>query len=453
LRSNLKIVTFAHRLNSAFKINIMNIVIVGGGFAGMNLAKQLSKDKSLNITLIDKNNYHFFPPLIYQVATAFIETSIITYPFRKMFSRAHNFRFHYGGLESVNTEQKIVSTASGEVPYDYLILAMGTETNYFGMENVEKYAVPMKTIDDAINLRNHILRNGERAAQEHNDQERAKFSTIVISGGGPTGVELAGMLAYMNKKILAKEYPEFSQDGKMRIVLVDMAPTLLGPMSKKSQQEAFEVLQEMGVEVKLNTGVKDYIDGKVLFADGTSIETDTLIWSSGVIAKEVPGLPKEAIGRGRRILVDEYNIVKGLPDVFAIGDICLQTTDAAFPNGHPQLAQVAIQQGILLAENLVNLIEKRPLKAFKYVDKGSMAIITKNKAVVDLPKFTFTGWFAWLTWLFIHIIPIAGFRNKIKLVTGWFWSFLTNNPSLRLIIRPLEQQQSTKTVAAEEISK
>jgi NADH:ubiquinone reductase (H+-translocating) len=453
LRSNLKIVTFAHRLNSAFKINIMNIVIVGGGFAGMNLAKQLSKDKSLNITLIDKNNYHFFPPLIYQVATAFIETSIITYPFRKMFSRAHNFRFHYGGLESVDTQQKIVSTAAGKVSYDYLILAMGTETNYFGMENVEKYAVPMKTIDDAINLRNHILRNGERAAQEHNDQERAKFSTIVISGGGPTGVELAGMLAYMNKKILAKEYPEFSQDGKMRIVLVDMAPTLLGPMSKKSQQEAFEVLQEMGVEVKLNTGVKDYIDGKVLFADGTSIETDTLIWSSGVIAKEVPGLPKEAIGRGRRILVDEYNMVKGLPDVFAIGDICLQTTDAAFPNGHPQLAQVAIQQGILLAENLVNLIEKRPLKTFKYVDKGSMAIITKNKAVVDLPKFTFTGWFAWLTWLFIHIIPIAGFRNKIKLVTGWFWSFLTNNPSLRLIIRPLEQQQSPKAVAAEEISK
>jgi NADH dehydrogenase len=453
LRSNLKIVTFAHRLNSAFKINIMNIVIVGGGFAGMNLAKQLSKDKSLNITLIDKNNYHFFPPLIYQVATAFIETSIITYPFRKMFSRAHNFRFHYGGLESVDTQQKIVSTASGKVPYDYLILAMGTETNYFGMENVEKYAVPMKTIDDAINLRNHILRNGERAAQEHNDQERAKFSTIVISGGGPTGVELAGMLAYMNKKILAKEYPEFSQDGKMRIVLVDMAPTLLGPMSKKSQQEAFEVLQEMGVEVKLNTGVKDYIDGKVLFADGTSIETDTLIWSSGVIAKEVPGLPKEAIGRGRRILVDEYNMVKGLPDVFAIGDICLQTTDAAFPNGHPQLAQVAIQQGILLAENLVNLIEKRPLKAFKYVDKGSMAIITKNKAVVDLPKFTFTGWFAWLTWLFIHIIPIAGFRNKIKLVTGWFWSFLTNNPSLRLIIRPLEQQQNPKAVTTEEISK
>lgn len=431
----------------------MNIVIVGGGFAGMNLAKQLSKDKSLNITLIDKNNYHFFPPLIYQVATAFIETSIITYPFRKMFSRAHNFRFHYGGLESVDTQQKIVSTASGKVPYDYLILAMGTETNYFGMENVEKYAVPMKTIDDAINLRNHILRNGERAAQEHNDEERAKFSTIVISGGGPTGVELAGMLAYMNKKILAKEYPEFSQDGKMRIVLVDMAPTLLGPMSKKSQQEAFEVLQEMGVEVKLNTGVKDYIDGKVLFADGTSIETDTLIWSSGVIAKEAPGLPKEAIGRGRRILVDEYNMVKGLPDVFAIGDICLQTTDAAFPNGHPQLAQVAIQQGILLAENLVNLIEKRPLKAFKYVDKGSMAIITKNKAVVDLPKFTFTGWFAWLTWLFIHIIPIAGFRNKIKLVTGWFWSFLTNNPSLRLIIRPLEQQQGTKAVATEEISK
>lgn len=418
----------------------MNIVIVGGGFAGMNLAKKLAKDKSLNITLIDKNNYHFFPPLIYQVATAFIETSIITYPFRKMFSSARNFRFHYGGLTYIDTENKIVTTTSGKVSYDYLVLAMGTETNYFGMENVEKHAVPMKTIDDAINLRNHILRNGERAAQEHKDEEREKFSTIVISGGGPTGVELAGMLAYMNKKILAKEYPEFSQNGKMRIVLVDMAPTLLGPMSKKSQQEALEVLQNMGVEVKLNTGVKDYVDGKVIFADGTDIATDTLIWSSGVIAREAPGLPKEAIGRGRRILVNEYNQVNGVKDIFAIGDICLQTTDSAFPNGHPQLAQVAIQQGVLLAENLENLVEKRPLKRFKYVDKGSMAIITKNKAVVDLPKFTFTGWFAWLTWLFIHIIPIAGFRNKIKLVTGWFWSFLTNNPSLRLIIRPTDRK-------------
>ncbi|QNL51490.1 NAD(P)/FAD-dependent oxidoreductase [Olivibacter sp. SDN3] len=417
----------------------MNIVIVGGGFAGMNLAKQLSKDNSLNITLIDKNNYHFFPPLIYQVATAFIETSIITYPFRKMFRKARNFRFHYGALERIDTENKVVFTTSGKVSYDYAVLAMGTETNYFGMDNVEKHAVPMKTIDDAIHLRNHILRNGEWAAQEANEVERVKFSTIVIAGGGPTGVELAGMLAYMNKKILAKEYPEFSPNGKMRIVLVDMLPTLLGPMSKKSQQEALEVLQGMGVEVKLNTGVKDYVDGHVIFADGTSIATDTLIWSSGVIAKEAPGLPQDSIGKGRRILVDAYNRVQGLDDVFAIGDICLQTADKDFPNGHPQLAQVAIQQGILLAENIVNMIEKRPLKPFKYNDKGSMAIITKNKAVVDLPKFTFTGWFAWLTWLFIHIIPIAGFRNKIKLVTGWFWSFLTNNPSLRLIIRPIEK--------------
>jgi len=428
----------------------MNIVIVGGGFAGMNLAKQLSKNKSLSITLIDKNNYHFFPPLIYQVATAFIETSIITYPFRKMFSTVKNFRFHYGGMEQIDTEKKLVYTASGTVAYDYLVLAMGTETNYFGMQNVEKYAVPMKTIDDAINLRNHILRNGERAALEHDDEQREKYSTIVIAGGGPTGVELAGMLAYMNKKIISKEYPEFSPSGKMRIVLVDMLPTLLGPMSKKSQQEAYDVLVSMGVEVKLNTGVKDYVDGKVLFADGSNIATDTLIWSSGVIAKEAPGLPKESIGRGRRILVDEYNRVKEVSDVFAIGDVCLQTTDPAFPNGHPQLAQVAIQQGVLLAENLVNIVEKRPLKPFKYNDKGSMAIITKNKAVVDLPKFTFTGWFAWLTWLFIHIIPIAGFRNKVKLVTGWFWSFLTNNPSLRLIIRPNPEKKSEEPVEHKE---
>lgn len=420
----------------------MDIVIAGGGFAGMNLAKRLAKNKGFRITLIDRNNYHFFPPLIYQVATAFIETSIITYPFRKMFRGVSNFRFHYGALEHVDRDKKIVKTTSGNVSYDYLIVAMGTETNYFGMENVKKYSVPMKTIDDAINLRNHILRNGERAALEYDDLERLKFSTIVISGGGPTGVELAGMLAYMNKKILQKEYPEFSPEGKMRIVLVDMLPTLLGPMRKKSQKEAYDVLVNMGVEVKLDTSVKDYVDGHVIFADGTAILTDTFIWTSGVIAREVPGLPSDSIVRGRRIAVNEFNQVKGTHDVFAIGDICLQTTDEAFPNGHPQVAQVAIQQGLLLADNMENLIEKRPLKAFQYNDKGNMAIITKNKAVVDLPKFTFTGFFAWLTWLFIHIIPLAGFRNKLKLMSGWFWSFLTNNPSLRLIIRPDDAKEA-----------
>lgn len=420
----------------------MNIVIAGGGFAGINLAKKLVKDKGVKVTIIDRNNYHFFPPLIYQVATAFIETSIITYPFRKMFQHQKNFRFHYGAMEGVDTAGKVVKTSSGDVPYDYLVIAMGTETNYFGMENVKKYSVPMKTIDDAINLRNHILRNGERAAQELKDDERQRFSTFVISGGGPTGVELAGMLAYMNKKILQKEYPEFSNEGKMRIVLVDMLPTLLGPMSKKSQQEAYDVLVDMGVEVKLDTGVKDYVDGKVIFADGTSIATDTLIWTSGVIAREVPGLPEGVTGRGRRIKVNEFNQVEGLQDVFAIGDICLQTSDPNFKDGHPQLAQVAIQQGTLLADNLDDLIEKRSMKPFRYKDKGSMAIITKNKAVVDLPKFTMTGFLAWLTWLFIHVIPIAGFRNKTKLVSNWFWSFLTNNPSLRLIIRPEDAKKA-----------
>ena len=413
----------------------MKIIIVGGGFGGINLAKALSGHQQFEVTLVDKNNYHFFPPLIYQVSTSFIEPSNISYPFRRMFQGIGNIRFHLGSLLKINPEQKTIDTETGTLSYDYLVLAMGTETNYFGLENVKQKALPLKTIDDALNLRNHLLLNTEKAVRTADLTERKKLQTIVIAGGGPTGVEVSGMLAEMGKHIMAKDYPEISH-AEAKIYLIDAASTLLGPMSKKAQTEAYQVLKKLGVEIILDTTVKDFVDEEVILGNGETILTHTLVWTSGVIAREAPGLSPESLTKGRRILVNEFNQVMGHPDIFAIGDLCFQTTDAAYPNGHPQLAQVAIQQGELLAKNLRNLRDKKPLKPFTYWNKGSMAIIAKYNAVVDLPKGFFSGFLAWLVWLFIHLIPIAGFRNKVKLAFSWFWSFVTNDPTLRLIIRP-----------------
>lgn len=413
----------------------MKIVIVGGGFAGINLAKKLAGKKEMHVVLVDKNNYHFFPPLLYQVATSFIEPSNISYPFRKMFQYADNIRFYNGSLLSINHEQNSIVTDTGMVEYDYLVLAMGTETNFFGMENVKANALPMKTIDDALNLRNQHLLRLEEATRTQDLLKRQQLTSIVIAGGGPTGVEVAGMLAEMAKHIIAKDYPELGNLSD-HIYLVDAANTLLGPMSSKAQKEAYEALVQLGVNIKLGVAVKDFSNNTVFLSDGTELSTATLVWASGVIACEAPGLPQESIARGRRIIVDEHNKVKGTQNIFAIGDLSYQTTDIKFPNGHPQLAQVAIQQGVLLAKNFEQLQQSKPLSAFNYKDKGSMAIISKFKAVVDLPNGFFKGFFAWLTWLFIHIIPIAGFRNKIKLAFNWFWSFISNDPTLRLIIRP-----------------
>ncbi len=418
----------------------MKVVIVGGGFAGLNLSKKLVCKSDFQVTLVDTNNYHFFPPLIYQVSTAFIEPSNISYPFRKMFQGKRNFRYYMGSLTNIDTVNNIVETDTGSLEYDILVLAMGTETNYFGIENMKRLALPMKTIDDALNFRNHILLNIEKVIRMPESPDREKLQNIVIAGGGPTGVEIAGMLAEMRKNILLKDYPELN-NVRGHIYLIDAGPTLLGPMSKKSQAEAYQVLEKLGVKIILNTAVKDYANQSVVLANGSIIPAATVVWSSGVIAREAPGLPQTSIGRGRRILVDEFNKVKDSTNIYAIGDICYQTTDGAFPNGHPQLAQVAIQQGQLLGENLRRLKAGNAMRPFKYNNKGSMAIIAKYKAVVDLPKGFFKGFFAWLVWLFIHIIPIAGFRNKLKLAYNWLWSFITNDPTLRLIIRPRKESQ------------
>jgi NADH dehydrogenase len=293
----------------------------------------------------------------------------------------------------------------------------------------------MKTIDDALNIRNHILLCLEESVRSASLLDKEKLRNIVIAGAGPTGIEMAGMLAEMGRNIISKDYPEVIQ-GIGRIYLIDGGLTVLAPMSSKAQNEAHKVLSKLGVKIILNTLVKDYLDEKVILSKGENINSATLIWASGVVAREVNGLPKEAITHGRRIAVNKINQLEEYENIFSIGDQCFQTSDKKYPNGHPQVAQVAIQQGKLLASNLISLLNNRPVQAFVYHNKGSMAIISKFKAVVDLPKGFFRGFLAWLVWLFIHIIPLVGFRNKIKLAFNWLWSFITNDPVLRLIIRP-----------------
>jgi NADH dehydrogenase len=410
------------------------VIIVGGGFAGLNLAKKLTDNKHFEVTVVDINNYHFFPPLLYQVSTAFIEASNISYPFRKLFQGRKNIRFHMGCLLKVIPEQNTIETNTGEISYDYLVLAMGTETNFFGNKNIISNALPMKSIDDALRIRNHILLCLEKAVRAKSMTEKVTLSNIVIAGGGPTGVEMGGMLAEMANNIGMKDYPEATSKVG-HIYLIDGGPSLLGPMSTKAQQEAYSVLKKLGVKIQLNTFVQDYINDEILLSTGKKISTATVIWASGVIGREVIGLPKETFSKGRRIIVDEINRVQNYGNIFAIGDQCFQTSDKNYPEGHPQLAQVAMQHGNALASNLNRLEEGKPTQPFSYFNKGSMAIISKYRAVVDLPKGFFRGFFAWMVWLFIHIIPLIGFGNKLKLAFNWLWSFFTNDPTLRLIIR------------------
>lgn len=415
----------------------MNIVIVGGGFAGINLAKALTNEPDIQVTLIDKNNYNFFPPLIYQVATAYLEPSSISYPFRKFFAGKKNLTFRLGEVLSVNQTENKVILNNGDVLYDQLVFASGAETSFFGMENVQKNAIPMKTLNDAIEMRNKLLQNMEKAVLTKDIRERRKLLTVVVAGGGPTGVEVSGMFAEMRNGILLKEYPELGTTAS-NIYLVDGGNALLSPMSKASQTDTFNALTKMGVVVKLNTRVVDYKEDTVYFANGDTIATKNLIWAAGVSAKQFEGIAAESYGRGRRMETDAYNKVNLTTNIYAIGDTAIMTADAHFPEGHPQVAQVAIQQGKNLAKNFVAMLRNKPLTPFSYHDKGSMAIIGKNKAVVDIPKpkMHFNGFFAWLVWLFIHLISLITYRNRLKTFYNWMVAYFAKDQSYRMIIRP-----------------
>ncbi|WP_294819295.1 NAD(P)/FAD-dependent oxidoreductase [uncultured Flavobacterium sp.] len=421
----------------------MRIVIVGGGFAGVNLAQDLAGNKNFDITIVDKNNYNFFPPLIYQVATAYLEPSTISYPFRKLFRNAGNIRFRMGEVLSVSIAENKVILHNGELEYDRLVFATGAETNYFGMENVRKNAIPMKTLNDAIEMRNKLLQRMEKATICKNSRERRKYLNIVVAGGGPTGVEVSGMFAEMKNGVLRKEYPELSTSAS-NIYLVDGGDALLSPMSRESQQDTLKALTKMGVVVKLNSRVTDYIDDTVHLSTGETIHSKNLIWAAGVSARVFEGMAAESYGPGRRMLVDAHNKVLYTDNIYALGDTCLQTSDADWPKGHPQVAQVAIQQGKTLAKNFKSELKSKPLKPFKYNDKGSMAIIGKNKAVVDLPKpkLHFKGFIAWLMWLFIHLMSLIGYRNRIVTAYNWMIAYFSRDQSLRMIIRPDKRSKS-----------
>ncbi len=412
-----------------------HVVIVGGGFAGINLAEELAGERGIRVTLVDRNNYNYFHPLLYQVATGLLEVSSITLPFRTLLKGARNVRFRLGELERVDPDTRTVHLSSGPLGYDLLVLATGTETNFFGMENVARDALPMKTVEDALAIRNHVLRHAEEATVTADAAERARLLRVVIAGAGPTGVELAGMLAEMRGELLDKVYPELDA-SEIDVVLVDAAPTVLPPMRDKSQRYTLDALRRLGVRVLLGTRVQDYRDGAVHFADGTAIPTATLVWASGVTGRVVDGLPEASYGRGRRLRVDAFNRVEGVPDVFAAGDAALQPTDERWPDGHPQLASVAQQQGRHLARNLVATVRGEPLRPFRYLDKGTMAIIGTSKATADLtfPRRTLTGWPAWAAWLFVHLFQLIGYRSRVSTMWDWTVAYFLRDQSNGLIV-------------------
>ena len=426
------------------------VVIVGGGFGGLQVANRL-KHSDFQVVLIDRNNYHQFPPLIYQIASAGLEPSSISFPFRKIYQRRKNFYFRMATVRSIFPEQKILQTSIGKISYDYLIFAAGTTTNFFGNKDVEEEAIPMKNVSEAMGLRNALLENFERAITCASEQERQELLNVVIVGGGATGVEVAGALAEMKNYILPKDYPDMDS-SLMQIYLIEAGNRLRAAMNPKNSSHAEQYLREMGVNVMLNKMVTGYENHRVQLKDGSSIATRTFIWVSGVAAQPIGNLGNEFLGRGRRIKVDEYNRVIGLDGVFAIGDQCIMTADAEYPNGHPQLAQVAIQQGRLLAKNLQRLEKNKELKAFHYHNLGAMATVGRNRAIAEFSKIRMHGFVAWLMWLFVHLRSILGVRNKIIVLFNWIWNYVSYSQSLRMIVyarKAKEVQEREKRLSSQ----
>ena len=409
------------------------IVIIGGGFAGLTLARKLAGTK-YQVVLIDKNNYHQFQPLFYQVAMAGLEPSSIVFPYRKLFQKRSNVYIRMTEVTGVDLNEKQLDTPYGIVNYDHLVLSMGVNTNFFGNEQIAELSIPLKTVSEALLLRNRILEDYEKALVITDFEERQRYIDIVIVGGGPTGVEVAGALAEMKTFILPKDYPEMDV-SEIDIYLIQSSPRLLKGMSEEAGEKAFEFLTKLGVKVKLNTRVKDF-DGKYAYMnDGSSICTSKVIWAAGIKGNVIEGLPEKAICRGNRLLVDRFHQVEGTDSVYAIGDLA-QMVEGAYEHGHPQVAQVAIQHAKNLAKNFKRKLKQKEALEFSYSNKGSMATIGRNRAVVDLPRFKFQGFFAWLVWMVVHLFSILGVKNKLFVFINWVWNYLTYDQSLRLILRP-----------------
>jgi len=414
------------------------IVIIGGGFAGISLAKKLSKQE-VQVVLLDKHNYHTFQPLLYQVSTGGLEPDSIAYPIRKILKDFPNFHFRLAHVNEIDTINNKVISDIGELKFDYLVIASGSKTNYFGNAEIEKNSMAMKTIPQSLNLRSLILENFEEALLTSDLNERNALMNFVIVGGGPTGVELAGALAEIKKGILPKDYPDL--DTRLaQIHIIQSSDCILKGMSAKASQKAEDFLEKLGVNVWKNVRVTNYNGKTVTTATDLTFETATLIWAAGVMGATIKGLDAgEFICKGNRLLVNEFNQVKGFENIFAAGDVACLMNDE-FPEGLPMMAQPAIQQGEQLGENMLRFIEQKPMKQFVYKDKGAMATIGRNQAVVDLKNFKFQGVFAWFVWMFVHLFFLIGFRNRVVVFINWVYNYIRFDREARLIIRPYKKK-------------
>jgi len=420
------------------KTSYPRIIIIGGGFAGVALAKKLSKQE-VQVVLLDKHNYHTFQPLLYQVSTGGLEPDSIAYPIRKILKDFPNFHFRLAEVNEIDTTCNTIKTNIGDLKFDYLVVASGSKTNYFGNTEIEKHSMAMKTIPQSLNLRSLILENFEEALLTTDLHERIALMSFVIVGGGPTGVELAGALAEIKKGILPKDYPDL--DTRLaQINIIQSGDVLLKGMSANASEKAEDFLEKLGVHVWKNVRVTNY-DGKTVTTNSDlTFDTATVVWAAGVKGATIKGLEaQDFVTRGNRLLVNQYNQIKGFEHVFAIGDIACMATDE-FPNGLPMMAQPAIQQGQQLGDNLLNLIEEKPMKPFTYKDKGAMATVGRNKAVVDLKNIRFQGVFAWYVWMFVHLFFLIGFRNRMVVFVNWVYNYIRFDREARLIIRPFKKK-------------
>ena len=407
-----------------------HVVIIGGGFAGINVIKVLDKDK-FDITLIDRHNFHSFPPLFYQIASSGLDSGSISFPFRREVRHMKHVRFHMGEVKRVDTVAKTVTTQFETLSYDYLIVAAGTTSNFFGMNDLRDKVYTLKSVAEAIRLRNEILDRLERASIAKDHERKKQLLSFVVIGAGPTGVEVAGAIGEMKRYIIPREYPELEKED-LKILIVEGADRVLRTMSEDASRHAYEYLGHLMVDVKMNTTMVSYDNNVVKLGDGEEVYCETLIWTAGITGEPIEGFDQSTYARGGRFIVDAFNRVKGYDNIFALGDIAYLESKE-FPHGYPQLAQVAIQQARCLGENLNSGSFS---KEFKYNDKGSMATVGRNRAVADLHKLHMYGRPAWVTWMFVHLISILGMRNKLTVLINWIWAYCTYSTSLRLLVRP-----------------
>ena len=419
-----------------------HLIIIGGGFAGLKLIKELN-NKNIKVTVFDKNNFHTFQPLLYQVASGGLGEDAIAYPLRKIVSECPNIAFRMAEVLEIRFDTKSILTSIGEYSYDLLCIATGSTTNFFGNKRIEQNSFELKTIQNSLNLRNQILKEFEIAVSENVTGKVERKINFVVVGGGPTGVETSGALAEIQRNVIPEDYKEL--DNKlMKVYLVEAGPKILASMSDISSKKATLFLQKIGVEVLTNTAVKDY-DGKTItLSSGETIETKTVIWSAGVKGKLINNFPEEYITKGSRIKVDEFNQVIGLPNVYAVGDIAYMDTDSKYPNGHPMVASVAVQQAKLLAKNLICKLENKSMRNFEYFDKGSMATVGRHKAVFEFFSIKMQGAVAWLGWMFLHLMLLVGFRNRLIVFINWLWNYITYSKAIRIIIE--NEDNSSKRI-------